>query len=109
MDVPLLPAGHGGAPDDGLNELLLLERLGEVVLRAASVDVWSLRRAGGGPDIHVGLYALLAIAEHGVCRQSYDGRAVRRMRGLPLADARGGFEAAPVREIASVVWKVMSK
>ena len=43
--------------------------------------------------VHLGLYALFAIAHHGVCRKGDDGRPLRAETPFVLANFACGFKA----------------
>ena len=71
-------AAHSGAPEDRLDELVLTQGLGEVV-------------------VHLGGETLFAVADHGVGGEGDDGRGGDDVVALPFADFGCGFEAALVR------------
>lgn len=68
-------AAHSGAPEDRLDELILAQRLGEVV-------------------VHLGGETLFAVADHGVGREGDNGCRRDDVVALPFADLGRGFEAA---------------
>lgn len=67
-------ASHGSAPQDGLDELVLPQWLGEVV-------------------VHLCGQTLLAIANHGVRRQRNNGRRRDGVVAFPLTDLCSSLES----------------
>ena len=66
-------APEGRALENGLDEMVLLQWLGQVL-------------------VHLRLNALLPVAHHGVCRQGDDGCALAAQAALVFADLAGSFE-----------------
>lgn len=70
-------SSKSGALENRLNEVVLLQRLREVL-------------------VHLGLDALFTITHHGVSRQGNDRRSVRALGLLILANLAGGLETTLV-------------